>query len=145
MGGISHRWDNWQVLFYRFHRDRVSRYEKSIKITWQEEIEDHDPLQTQQQQQQDEAEQQQQQLEQQTAQPQIRFLSANVLQQLQQQQDVQQQTQQQQQPQVITLQQLQNFVPLQTQQPQHDQQRAQTISVQSLPQQFLQVWAAVLI
>lgn len=78
-------------------------------------------------------------MEQQTAQPQIRFLSANVLQQLQQQQDVQQQAQQQQQPQVITLQQLQNFVPLQTQQPQHDQQRAQTISVQSLPQQFLQV------
>ncbi|XP_003401699.2 transcription factor Sp4 [Bombus terrestris] len=106
----------------------------------QEEIEDHDLLQTQQQQQQDEAEQQQQQLEQQTAQPQIRFLTTNaaVLQQLQQQQDVQQQAQQQQQPQVITLQQLQNFVPLQTQQPQHDQQRAQTISVQSLPQQFLQ-------
>ncbi|XP_033337412.1 uncharacterized protein LOC117226811 isoform X1 [Megalopta genalis] len=99
----------------------------------QEEIEDHDPLQVQQQ---DEAEQQQQQMEQQTAQPQIRFLSANVLQQLQQQQDVQQQAQQQ--PQVITLQQLQNFVPLQAQQPQHDQQRAQTISVQSLPQQFLQ-------
>lgn len=98
-------------------------------------MEDHDPLQVQQQQQ-DEAEQQQ--LEQQTAQPQIRFLSANVLQQLQQQQDVQQQAQQQQQPQVITLQQLQNFVPLQTQQPQHDQQRTQTISVQSLPQQFLQ-------
>ncbi|CAK9817826.1 Transcription factor Sp3 [Anthophora plagiata] len=102
----------------------------------QEEIEDHDPLQTQQQQ--DESEQQQQQLEQQNTQPQIRFLSANVLQQLQQQQDIQQQAQQQQQPQVITLQQLQNFVPLQTQQPQHDQQRAQTISVQSLPQQFLQ-------
>ncbi|CAD1477474.1 unnamed protein product, partial [Heterotrigona itama] len=101
-----------------------------------EEIEDHDLLQTQQQQ--DETEQQQQQMEQQSAQPQIRFLSANVLQQLQQQQDVQQQAQQQQQPQVITLQQLQNFVPLQTQQPQHDQQRAQTISVQSLPQQFLQ-------
>lgn len=80
-------------------------------------------------------------MEQQTAQPQIRFLTTNaaVLQQLQQQQDVQQQAQQQQQPQVITLQQLQNFVPLQTQQPQHDQQRAQTISVQSLPQQFLQV------
>ena len=103
----------------------------------QEEIEDNDPLQGQQQQP-DEAEQQQQQLEQQTAQPQIRFLSANVLQQLQQQQDAQQQAQQQQQPQVITLQQLQNFVPLQTQQPQHEQQRPQTISVQSLPQQFLQ-------
>lgn len=60
----------------------------------QEEIDDHDPLQTQQQQQQqqqqDETEQQQQ-LEQQTGQPQIRFLSANVLQHLQQQQDVQQQ------------------------------------------------------
>nr|XP_031829949.1 transcription factor Sp4-like isoform X3 [Nomia melanderi] len=102
----------------------------------QEEIEDHDPLQVQQQQ--DDVEQQQQQMEQQTAQPQIRFLSTNVLQQLQQQQDVQQQAQQQQQPQVITLQQLQNFVPLQAQQPQHDQQRPQTISVQSLPQQFLQ-------
>lgn len=107
----------------------------------QEEIEDHDPLQTQsqqQQQQQQQDETDQQQLEQQqTAQPQIRFLSANVLQQLQQQQDVQQQTQQQQQqPQVITL---QNFVPLQAQQPQHEQQRAQAISVQSLPHQFLQV------
>ncbi|XP_012527203.1 transcription factor Sp4 [Monomorium pharaonis] len=99
----------------------------------QEEIEEHDPLQSQQQQQ-DEADQQQLEQQQQTAQPQIRFLSANVLQQLQQQQDVQQ-AQQQQQPQVITL---QNFVPLQAQQPQHDQQRAQTISVQSLPHQFLQ-------
>ncbi|XP_025989404.1 transcription factor Sp4 isoform X4 [Solenopsis invicta] len=95
----------------------------------QEEIEEHDPLQSQQQQ--DEADQQQLEQQQQTAQPQIRFLSANVLQQLQQQQDVQQ-AQQQQQPQVITL---QNFVPLQQQ---HDQQRAQTISVQSLPHQFLQ-------
>ncbi|KAL6417831.1 hypothetical protein ACFW04_012498 [Cataglyphis niger] len=75
-----------------------------------------------------------QQQQQQTAQSQIRFLNANVLQQLQQQ-DVQQQTQQQQPPQVITL---QNFMPLQTQQSQHDQQRAQTISVQSLPHQFLQ-------
>ncbi|XP_024873558.1 transcription factor Sp4-like [Temnothorax curvispinosus] len=101
----------------------------------QDEIEEHDPLQSQQQQQQDEADQQQLEQQQQTAQPQIRFLSANVLQQLQQQQDAQQAQQQQQQPQVITL---QNFVPLQAQQPQHDQQRAQTISVQSLPHQFLQ-------
>ncbi|XP_050444568.1 transcription factor Sp4-like [Cataglyphis hispanica] len=101
----------------------------------QEEIEEHDPLQSQSQQQ-DEVDQQQleQQQQQQTAQSQIRFLNANVLQQLQQQ-DVQQQTQQQQPPQVITL---QNFMPLQTQQSQHDQQRAQTISVQSLPHQFLQ-------
>jgi len=95
-------------------------------------------LQTQSQQQ-DDADQQQleQQQQQQTAQSQIRFLNANVLQQLQQQ-DVQQ-AQQQQQPHVITLQNLQNFVPLQAQQSQHDQQRAQAISVQSLPHQFLQV------
>ncbi|KAG5327508.1 SP4 factor, partial [Pseudoatta argentina] len=99
----------------------------------QEEIEEQDPLQPQQQQQ-DDADQQQLEQQQQTVQPQIRFLSANVLQQLQQQQDVQQ-AQQQQQPQVITL---QNFVPLQTQQPQHEQQRTQAISVQSLPHQFLQ-------
>lgn len=88
------------------------------------------------------------QQQQQTAQPQIRFLSANVLQQLQQQQDVQQQTQQQQQqqqPQVITLQHLQNFMPLSTQQTQHDQQRAQTISVQSLPHQFLQVCKVIIV
>lgn len=101
----------------------------------QEEIEEHDPLQSQSQQQ-DETDQQQleQQQQQQTAQSQIRFLNANVLQQLQQQ-DVQQQAQQQQPPQVITL---QNFMPLQAQQSQHDQQRAQAISVQSLPHQFLQ-------
>ncbi|XP_019698712.1 transcription factor Sp4-like isoform X2 [Harpegnathos saltator] len=103
----------------------------------QDEIEEQDPLQTQLPSQDEADPQQLDQQQQQTAQPQIRFLSANVLQQLQQQQDVQQQAQQQQQPQVITLQQLQNFVPLQTQQA-HDQQRAQTISVQSLPHQFLQ-------
>ncbi|XP_032668031.1 transcription factor Sp4-like isoform X2 [Odontomachus brunneus] len=106
----------------------------------QDEIEEQDPLQTSLTQHDEADAQQLEQQQQQTAQPQIRFLSANVLQQLQQQQDVQQQAQQQQQqqPQVITLQQLQNFVPLQTQQTQHDQQRAQTISVQSLPHQFLQ-------
>lgn len=134
--------NNFIIYFNHFYKIVMNRNKRSIDIIFQEEIDDHDPLQTQQQQQQqqqqDETEQQQQ-LEQQTGQPQIRFLSANVLQHLQQQQDVQQQTQQQQQPQVITLQQLQNFVPLQTQQSQHDQQRAQTISVQSLPQQFLQV------
>ncbi|KAI4484860.1 hypothetical protein M0802_013017 [Mischocyttarus mexicanus] len=106
----------------------------------QEEIDDQDPLQSQTSEHQDVTDQQQLDQQQQTAQPQIRFLSSNMLQQLQQQQqDVQQQAQQQQQqPQVITLQQLQNFVPLQAQQAQHDQQRTQTISVQSLPQQFLQ-------
>ncbi|KAK0163800.1 hypothetical protein PV328_002494 [Microctonus aethiopoides] len=100
--------------------------------------EDQDPLQIQSQPQES---QDQQQLEQQVPQPQIRFLSANVLQQLQQQQQHQQDVHQQQhqhgQPQVITLQQLQNFVPMSAQQ-QHDQQRTQTISVQALPQQFLQ-------
>ncbi|XP_053597370.1 transcription factor Sp4 isoform X3 [Microplitis demolitor] len=106
--------------------------------------EEQDPLQAQAQTQetQDQQQQQQQQLEQQVSQPQLRFLNASVLQQLQQhQQEVQQQQQQQVhqhgQPQVITLQQLQNFVPMSQQQ--HDQQRPQTISVQTLPQQFLQL------
>lgn len=76
-----------------------------------------------------------QQQQQQTVQSQIRFLNSNVLHQLQQQPDVQAQ----QQPQVITL---QNFMSVQAQQPQHDQQRAQAISVQSLPHQFLQVCKA---
>ncbi|KAI4484853.1 hypothetical protein M0802_013023 [Mischocyttarus mexicanus] len=118
----------------------MSRDPLSRGLQNREEIDDQDPLQSQTSEHQDVTDQQQLDQQQQTAQPQIRFLSSNMLQQLQQQQqDVQQQAQQQQQqPQVITLQQLQNFVPLQAQQAQHDQQRTQTISVQSLPQQFLQ-------